>query len=184
MTDLKEYYLNNVSENEYHYRFRSYILASNKKYNIFFGEEEDEEPEFLIIDIEEAIEKFKSLCQPEIQTFSKEQTCWFYLLTFFFHHNGYYIEEFPHVLRRPPNEPTEFTYTEIRNKAFALGLNVNGTIPYRVRRQIVAQLTFKTNGTTLDLGESIEEKFKKYLLAMQVFKKWLLMKNCKKLQIL
>lgn len=161
MTDLKEYYLNNVSENEYHYRFRSYILASNKKYNIFFGEEEDEELEFLIIDIEEAIEKFKSLCQPEIQTFSKEQTCWFYLLTFFFHHNGYYIEEFPHVLRRPPNEPTEFTYTEIRNKAFALGLNVNGTIPYRVRRQIVAQLTFKTNGTTLDIGESIEEKFKK-----------------------
>ena len=161
MTDLKEYYLNNVSENEYHYRFRSYILASNKKYNIFFGEEEDEELEFLIIDIEEAIEKFKSLCQPEIQTFSKEQTCWFYLLTFFFYHNGYYIEEFPHVLSRPPNEPTEFTYTEIRNKAFALGLNVNGTIPYRVRRQIVAQLTFKTNGTTLDIGESIEEKFKK-----------------------
>lgn len=42
-----------------------------------------------------------------------------------------------------------------------MGLNVNGTIPYRVRRQIVAQLTFKINGTTLDLGESIEEKFKK-----------------------
>lgn len=73
MTDLKEYYLNNVSENEYHYRFRSYILASNKKYNIFFGEEEDEELEFLIIDIEEAIEKFKSLCQPEIQTFQKNK---------------------------------------------------------------------------------------------------------------
>lgn len=161
MIDLKEYYLSNVSENEYHYRFHSYISTSNKKYNIFFGEEEDEELEFLIVDVEEAIEKFKSLCQPEIQTFSKEQTCWFYLLTFFFHRNGYYIEEFPHVLRRPPSEPTEFTYTEIRNKAFALGLNVNGTIPYRVRRQIVAKFTFKTNGTTLDLGESIEEKFKK-----------------------
>ena len=75
MIDLKEYYLKNISDEKYHYRFRSYILASNKKHNIFFGEEE-EKFEFLIID--EAIEKFKSLCQPEIQTFSKEQTCWFY----------------------------------------------------------------------------------------------------------
>lgn len=162
MIDLKEYYLKNISEDEYHYRFRSYILNANKKYNIFFGEEEDEELEFLIIDIEEAIEKFKSLCQPEIQTFSKEQTCWFYLLTFFFHHNGYYIEEFPHVLRRPPNEPTVFAYTEIRNRAFSLGLqNPNGSIPYSARRNIVANLSFKTNGATLDLGELIEEKFKK-----------------------
>ena len=162
MINLKEYYLNNISESEYHYRFRSYILSANKKFNFFFGEEEDEELEFFILDMEEAIEKFKSLCQPEIQTFSKEQTCWFYLLTFFFHRNGYYIEEFPHILRRPPNEPTVFTYTEIRNRAFSLGLqNPNGSIPYSARRNIVANFSFKTNGATLDLGESIEEKFKK-----------------------
>ena len=184
MIDIKKYYLDNVSEDDYHHRFRSYILNANKKYSIFFGEEEDEELEFLVLDMEEAIEKLKSLCQPEIQTFSKEQTCWFYLLTFFFHRNGYYIEEFPHVLRRPPNEPTEFTYTEIRNKAFSLGLNVNGTIPYRVRRQMVAQLTFKTNGTTLDLGESIEEKFKKISTRNASFQEMALMKNYKKLQIL
>ena len=162
MIDLKEYYLKNISKDEYHYKFRSYISTSNKKNNIFFGEEEDEELEFLIVDVEEAIEKFKSLCQPEIQTFSKEQTCWFYLLTFFFHHNGYYIEEFPQVLRRPPNEPTVFTYTEIRKRAFSLELqNPNGSIPYSARRNIVANFSFKTNGATLDLGESIEEKFKK-----------------------
>ena len=65
MINLKEYYLNHISENEYHYRFRSYILNANKKYNIFLGEEEDEELEFLILDIEEAIEKLKSLGIPE-----------------------------------------------------------------------------------------------------------------------
>ena len=58
MIDLKEYYLKNISEDEYHYRFRSYILNANKKYNIFFVEE-DEELEFFILDIEEANEKFK-----------------------------------------------------------------------------------------------------------------------------
>ena len=57
MIDIKKYYLDNVSEDDYHYRFRSYILSANKKFNGFFGEEEDEELEFLVLDIEEAIEK-------------------------------------------------------------------------------------------------------------------------------
>ena len=64
--DLKEYYLQNVKETDYHYRFRKTIQNSNITYNIFTGYEETNDYQFEIFDVEEAITKFRGLCQPEI----------------------------------------------------------------------------------------------------------------------
>ena len=61
--DLKEFYFQNIKESEYHYRFLNSIKKVNYTYNIFCGEEETQNDQFEIDDVEEAITKFKELCQ-------------------------------------------------------------------------------------------------------------------------
>ena len=62
MIDLREYYLDNISEDDYYYRFFSLIEGVNRTYNVFYGEEETQGFEFLVHDEIEAIEKFRLLC--------------------------------------------------------------------------------------------------------------------------
>ena len=118
--DLKDFYFNNVLESEYHYRFYDFIENVNKVYNIFNGVQEDKEYKFEVFDAEEAITKFKELCQPEVH-FDNEKTGWFYLVIYYLYKKGYEIKEFPRLLSRPPVDPTEFTYTQIRNKIIQEG---------------------------------------------------------------
>ena len=74
--DLKEFYYQNIKESEYHYRFRNSIDNVNKTFNVFVGYEETESYEFEVYDAEEAITKFRELCQPDVN-FSGENKCWF-----------------------------------------------------------------------------------------------------------
>ncbi len=64
--DIREFYLQNIKESEYHYRFFDSVKGVNHTYNIFYGEEETQEYQFEIYDVEEAITKFKELCQPNV----------------------------------------------------------------------------------------------------------------------
>ena len=43
MIDLRQYYLDNVAESDYYYRFFSLIEGVNRTYNVFHGEEETQE---------------------------------------------------------------------------------------------------------------------------------------------
>ena len=63
--DLKDYYLNNVKEDEYHYCFYNDIENVNKVHNIFIGEKIISDYSFEVFDAEEAIQKFRELCQPK-----------------------------------------------------------------------------------------------------------------------
>lgn len=63
--DLRQFYLENVSEQEYYYKFYDLVQSINETYNIFEGRQETHDYKFLIDDIDDAIEKFKYLCQPE-----------------------------------------------------------------------------------------------------------------------
>ena len=56
---------------------------------------------------------------------------------------GYEIKEFPRILARPPVDPNDFTYGDIRNKIIAEGGDYNGTVRYATRRTFVAGLTFE-----------------------------------------
>lgn len=38
--DIREFYLQNIKESEYHYRFFDSVKGVNHTYNIFYGEEE------------------------------------------------------------------------------------------------------------------------------------------------
>lgn len=63
--DLRKFYLENVSEQEYYYNFYDLVKRVNETYNIFEGIQEAYEYKFLVDNIDDAIEKFKYLCQPE-----------------------------------------------------------------------------------------------------------------------
>lgn len=103
--DLKDFYLQNVKTDEYHYRFMDSVKNVNKVYNIFTGYEEISDFDFEIYDAEEAILKFRELCQPEVSFSDNEKKCWFYLIFYYLHKAGYEIKEFPRALSRQPLAP-------------------------------------------------------------------------------
>lgn len=157
--DLREYYFNNIQESEYHYRFHDSIKNINRIYNIFDGYTEIDNCEFEVYDTEEAITKFRELCQPEVSFSNNEKKCWFYLITYYLYKVGYVIKEFPRVLARPPVDPYEFAYGEIRNRIIANGDDDNGTVRYATRRQFVAKLTFELQSDHVGIDYSINQKF-------------------------
>jgi hypothetical protein len=157
--DIKDFYFQNIQEVEYHYRFLDSIKNVNKIYNIFNGYKEVNDYKFEVYDAEEAITKFRELCQPDVDFTSSENKCWFNLITYYLYKMGYEIKEFPRVLARPPVDPSEFTYGEIRNRIIAQGDDDNGTVRYAVRRILVASLTFKKNSNHIDIDDSIDQKF-------------------------
>ena len=69
------------------------------------------------------------------------------------------IKEFPRILARPPVEPTDFTYKEIRNHIIAQGEDDKGIVRYETRRKLVAGLTFEQKSCYIEVGESINQKF-------------------------
>ena len=93
--DLKVFYLQNIKTDEYHYRFIESVKNVNKVYNVFTGYEEITDFDFEIYDVEEAILKFRELCQPEVSFSDNEKKCWFYLVAYYLHKSGYEIKEFP-----------------------------------------------------------------------------------------
>lgn len=140
--DLIEFYFQNITKAEYHHRFYKAIEDINFVYNFFSGSEAEEDYVFYDYDAEEAITEFRKLCQPNVY-FNIENTCWFYLITYYLFKNGYKIKEFLSIITRPPVDPTGFTYGDIRNRIIAQGDNDNGTIMYAIRRAFVASLTFE-----------------------------------------
>lgn len=157
--DIKDFYFQNINESEYHYRFYDSIKNVNRVYNIFDGYKEVEDYAFEVFDTEEAITKFKELCQPNEDFSSKENKCWFYLVTYYLYKMGYEIKEFPRILARPPVDPNDFTYGDIRNKIIAEGGDYNGTVRYATRRTFVAGLTFELKSNYIGIDDSIDQKF-------------------------
>lgn len=169
--DLRKYYLENVSEEEYYYKFYDLINNINYTYNEFLAKEEYNNYKFIVYDIDEAIEKFKNLCQPENENHDKENLCWFYLILFYLYKNGYIIEEFPRIIERPPEDSYQFVNRDIRNKLIAKGKEHNGIVRYAERRILVSNLTFKQNQTYIEIEDSIERKFEEISTRQASFNK-------------
>lgn len=157
--DLKDFYFQNIQESECHHRFYDAIKNVNRVYNIFNGYTEVDDCAFEVFDAEEAITKFRELCEPNEDLSGNENKCWFYLVTYYLYKMGYEITEFPRLLARPPIDPNEFTYGDIRNGIIAQGDDFNGTVRYATRRTFVAGLTFELKSNHIGIDTSIEQKF-------------------------
>lgn len=157
--DLRKYYMDNITEDDYYYRFYDIVRGVNETYNVFYGTQETCDYQFIVYDEEEAIEKFRYLCLPENEYHDQEKRCWFYVILFYFHKRGYYIEQFPKLIERPPMETYDFVNTEIRNRLITDGKDRNGTVPYVERRKLVGGFVFKKKDRYIELNEDIEAKF-------------------------
>ena len=148
--DLKDFYFKNIKVEEYHYCFYDSVKSVSVMYNLFTECEEVNDTDFIICDTEEAILKFKELCQPYVSLPAKEYKNWFYLITYYLHKMGYEIKEFPRVLARPPVDPSDFTYEEIRNRIIAQGGDDYGKVRYATRREFVANLHFELKSAHME----------------------------------
>ena len=63
-------------------------------HNIFSGYKEVDDYEFEVYDTEEAINKTKELCQPDVDFYHSEK-CWFYLITYYLYKIDMRTKEFP-----------------------------------------------------------------------------------------
>lgn len=72
---------------------------------------------------------------------------------------GYEIKEFPRILERPPVEPADFIYGDIRNRIIAEGNDDKGTVRYATRRQFVANLTFIQKSNHIEIDSTVDQKF-------------------------
>ncbi|WP_440200497.1 hypothetical protein [Bifidobacterium sp.] len=160
MIDLRNFYIKNIQEEDYHYRFYDDIKNVNISYDDFSSEYiENNDCKFEIFDAEDAVAKFKELCQPEVSFKKLEDRCWFYLVAYYLHKMGYVIKEFPSLLAKPPVDPDVFTRREIRNRLIELGDDDNGTVRYATRRIFVSRLTFILNPSHIEFDDSIDRKF-------------------------
>ena len=158
MVDLREYYLQGIQPDDYYYRFYELIEHVNEVHNVFEGDVHKYDFRFCVYDIDEAIDKFKKLCQPENSSFDNEQKCWFYLISYYLMKNGYMIKEFPKLLERPPLEPLEFTYDEIRDWIIRLGENDGNKVTFAMRRKYVAQLHFVIKSSSIIPSDAISQR--------------------------
>lgn len=156
--DLRDYFLQNVTEDAYHSRFLKDVQESYIAFDDFTNREYDTDYNFEVYDEEEAIEKFIGLCEPNI-LFLHENIIWFYLLTFYLNHIGYVIKEFPKVLARPPVHPAAFTYDDIRNRLASIGKIHNGVVRYADRRQYASSLTFSKKSNHVEIDIDLNQKF-------------------------
>ena len=166
MINIRDYYKCNVSKSEYYYRFYDELVTMPEYINkgleeAFDWVDQDSNKLYEIFDNEDAIRRFRDLCEPNLNIMSDDNKQCFYLLAFYLKHNGYIIEEFPHILERPPIIPTNFTVNDIRNKAIELKLDDNGVVPYKVRRKIVEDFHFLRKCNNMDISDNINELFEK-----------------------
>lgn len=168
MIDLDDYYKKNIKKDDYYFRFYEQLITipecEQKMIAESFFSENDmfvKDTRYEIFDEEDAINRFKKLCEPnEDMTSNKDNINLFYLLAFYLKDKGYKIQEFPRILERPPLEPFQFTYNDIRNMAIQKGLvDENGTVKYDSRRKIIADFHFIKEEQNIKIDEKINKKF-------------------------
>ena len=90
MIDLTEYYKKNVKKEDYYYRFYNRLVTIPEEeqrmmYEVdWIGNEYDDDTRFEIFDEEEAIKRFKELCEPNMDmTSNGDNIDLFYYICFF-----------------------------------------------------------------------------------------------------
>lgn len=124
MIYLIDFYLNNIKNGEYYYKFYNKIQAIKTM---------NDSIDYCVMDVNDAINRYIQLIQPR-NDYSKDEEE-FIVLSFFLNHSGVYIEQHPDVIARPVGLQ-EFAYDTIRQK-------IGGSpVPWADRRTYINSLIF------------------------------------------
>lgn len=108
MINIRKYFLENITDKEYHFIFKNYIHIG---VNFFLNNA------YEFWDDKAIIERFKELCEPKKEyRFSEYERILFYLITYYLYKEGYVIKEFPMLFERPPRDMNKFVVEKIKNK--------------------------------------------------------------------
>jgi len=160
--NVLKFYKDNISNDEYYYKFYDEIITipEREKQKLLEAgfEAMDEYKNFDFFDDEDVINKFKYLCQPDV-SMNETNKIMFHLVSYYLYKNGYVIKEFPYILCRPPMDPLQFTYHDIRTKIINDGgMRSNGQVPFSKRRLLISKLTF-SQGKKIIISEDLDKKF-------------------------
>lgn len=143
MIDLLEYFKENYVNNDY---YKSHYFSIKDIEDI-----RDKTYFYNYYDDQEVIEAFKDIIKPENEkniTIELEEK--FILICFYLNDQGYVIQEFPELLKRPnatgKSDLHDFMYRQIRTYIINNNENYTGTVTWDERRNLIDSLHFIKNG--------------------------------------
>ena len=139
MIDLLEYFKENYEKNEY---YKDHYFSIKDIEDI-----RDKKYFYRYYDAQEVIDAFKDIVKPENEkniTIELEEK--FILICFYLNNQGYIIQEFPDLLKRPKasgkSDLYDFMYRQIRNYIINHNDNYDGTVTWDERRTLIDSLHF------------------------------------------
>ena len=143
MIDLLEYFKENYVKNSY---YKSHYFSIKDIEDI-----RDKTYFYNYYDDQEVIEAFKDIIKPENEkniTIELEEK--FILICFYLNDQGYVIQEFPELLKRPKltgkSDLYDFMYRQIRAYIMSHVEKHSGTVTWDERRMLISTLHFIKNG--------------------------------------
>lgn len=140
MVNLLSFFEENYSDT-YYIQLKDFVKSKRYYYSCFGDIIGEENISYDMYDINEIIEKFKEICQPD-RGYTDDDNSWFILISFYFWKNGYTLDQFPNIFERPKNIKS-FAYDDIRQFAIKHGMVKNdGSVAWATRRQIINEFSF------------------------------------------
>ena len=149
---FEEHYLDT-----YYLQLKDFVKPKRYNYSYFGDIIGEENISYDMYDINEIIEKFKEICQPD-RGYTDEDNSWYILISFYFWKNGYTLDQFPNIFERPKNIKS-FAYDDIRQFAIKHGMVKNdGSVAWATRRQIINEFSFSFDNEKCINIDNVAEK--------------------------
>ncbi len=150
MNDLVEFWNNNIEKNYFYFEKFGNL-------NIDFIIELE------VLDEKEAIDIFKDLLEPrstdsKIDNYNDNEDIEdieFILISFYLNQKGYFIDKFPEFLERPTNR-YDLSNKKIRERLLRANKELDGTVPWQLRREYIADLEFIRRWQNVFLEEDVK----------------------------
>lgn len=159
MINLLDFYFDNIKKEEYHYRFYE-LLKNLYIVNMLSEEDNPARWKFEVYDPIEALRKIVDLCEPSINDYTIEDKCLFYTSCYYIHRSGYRIKQFPNLVSRPYEDLFKFTYDDIRNRLYSMGVKTeNGSVTWASRRAFVSEFVLEETPVRKFEEITLDDKF-------------------------
>ena len=159
MINLLDFYFDNIRKDEYHYRFYDtikYLVNEDFLYDL----NNPDRKKFEVFDSIEALRKIVDLCEPSINDYTIVDKCLFYTSCYYIHRSGYRIKQFPDMVSRPYEDLFKFTYDDIKNRLYSMGVKTeNGSVTWASRRAYASEFVLEETPVRKFEEITLDDKF-------------------------